>query len=128
MGYCIELVDHRFKIEKNNIDKAFATLKDFMKTQTRLAWVTPSIVVNSDDVFEAFDEIRYPLAENNNGDYILDYFNGEKLGDDEKILNSFAKYVVPGSYFEFSGEDGNLFRFVFDGEKCETKYPKVIWD
>jgi hypothetical protein len=46
-------------------------------------------------------------------------------GDDVEILNSIAKYVVPKSYIQFVGEDGSVFRFIFDGEKCEEKYPKI---
>lgn len=40
-------------------------------------------------MFEAFEEIRYPLSTDENGDY----FYGEEYGDDVEILNSIAKYV-----------------------------------
>jgi hypothetical protein len=128
MGYCIELTDNNFKIKKENLDDAFKALKEFMKTKKKVMWVEPSIIIKTKDVFEAFEEIGYPLATDKNGDYILDYFCGEKLGDDLEILKSIAPYVEKDTYIEFVGEDGDKFRFVFDGNKCEDKYPTVKWE
>lgn len=130
MGYCIGMTDNKFCIKKENLVSAFKKLQEFMKEKenSRMSWVEPKIVVETDSFEEAFDEIRYPLIENKNGDYELDYFAGEKLGDDVEILNSFAEYVEAGSYIGFIGEDGAVFRFVFDGSKCEFKNGKVDWE
>ena len=32
MGYCIDLTDHNFKIKKEDIEKAFNSLKEYIKT------------------------------------------------------------------------------------------------
>lgn len=36
MGYCIDLIEHNFKIKKENIELALNSLKEFMKTQKLL--------------------------------------------------------------------------------------------
>jgi hypothetical protein len=118
MGYCIDLTDHNFKIKKENEDKVLHDLKEFIKSNGRPMWVTPREVINSENIIEAFDAVRYELVEDENGDYVLEYFHGEKLGDDCEILNSIAKYVEVGSFIEFLGEDDESFRLTFNGEKC----------
>lgn len=123
MGYCIDLTEHNFRIKKENIEKAFDSLKGFMKAQRKLMWVTPGYIINAEDFQEAFEEIRYPLTTDESGDYVLDYFAGEKLGDDKEILNSIARHVVPNSYIEFHGEDGDTFKLIFNGETCEE-----VWE
>lgn len=80
------------------------------------------MVVNADDIYEAFHEIRYPLIEDENGDYVLEYFAGEKLGDCKKIFNSFAKFIEPNSFIEFEGEDGSVLKYTFDGNECKSEW------
>lgn len=34
----------------------------------------------------------------------------------------------PGSYIEMRGEDGALWRWVFDGKTCKEITAKITWD
>ncbi|MBX4266590.1 hypothetical protein [Clostridium estertheticum] len=128
MGYCMDLTENKFKIKKENEVNVLKALKDFAEENTQLRWVDSVVILEANDVFSAFEEIRYPLEIDANGDLVLEYFSGEKLGDDKLILNSIAKYVEPNSYLQFSGEDGEIFRYVFNGETCEEKAPKISWE
>lgn len=122
MGYCIDLTEYDFKIKKENADKVLKVLQVYMKTHERPMWVTPKNVIEANNIQDAFEEIRYSLITDENGDYILNDFYGEKLGDDKDILNSIAQYVVPDSFIEFEGEDGDDLRLEFDGKECNEKW------
>jgi hypothetical protein len=133
MGYCMDLQEKKFKIRKENAENVVNALKEFAKNfkgtyDNRIMWVDKSILINSESIEESFDEIRYPLTTDTNGDYIIDYFSGEKLGDDTQIFMAIAPFVEDGSYIEMSGEDGTLWRWVFKNGKCEEKYPEIKWD
>jgi len=126
MGYCIEMNKSTFAIKKENEGNALKALKDFAQKQTRLMWVSIGDLVQSESLSEAFEEIRYPLVDK--GDhYQIDYFRGEKLGDDYSIFYAISPYVE-SSYIEMMGEDGEKWRWVFENGKCEEIYPQVTWD
>lgn len=125
MGYCIEMIDSSFKIKKENAQLALDSLKDFCRNNPYLKWVSNDTVIHSEDIVEAFDEIRYPLITDENGDYVIEYFSGEKYGNCENIFNSMAEYIEEGSYVDFEGEDGCKFRFLISNGMCkETKIPR----
>jgi hypothetical protein len=127
MGYCVELTEKNFKIKKEDCEEILKALKEFIKDKEDLMWINERYFLECDNIERCFDLLRYPLYEN--GDcYEIDYMSGEKLGDEEKIFNSIAKFIEKDSYLQYIGEDGDIFRLVFDGEKCEYKYPKMIWD
>jgi len=54
-------------------------------------------------------------------------FNGVGRIDDE-ALKDMAPFVEAGSYLEMTGEDGAIWRYVFDGQKMEEKWPKIVWE
>lgn len=54
-------------------------------------------------------------------------FNNEKWYDDTLFFDIFAKYVEKGSYIEMSGEDGDLWRMIFDGEHCFEENATISW-
>lgn len=127
MGYCIELIEKNFKIKKENAKNVVDALRNFAlnftnKYNNRIMWVDKQSLIDSQSIEESFEEIRYPLTEDKNGDYVIDYFSGKKIGDDYQIFNAIAKYVEPNSFITFEGEDGDVFQFVFDGERCKYKW------
>jgi len=127
MGYCVDLQDNNFRFKKEDSENIFKALKEFANNVKKLMWADEYSILHAEDIEECFEELRYPLIENGEF-YEIDYFSGEKLGDEDKIFNSIAKYIEKDTYLEFVGEDGDVFRLVFDGEKCEYKYPKIVWE
>lgn len=126
MGYCVSLVGSNVKFKKADADVILLVLKDFAKNKS-LMWCDEDGILESDDIEECFEKLRYPLTEKEDY-YIIDDFYGEKLGDEKKIFNSIYKYIEKGSYLEYVGEDGDRFRLVFGDKECEYKYPTLIWD
>ena len=45
----------------------------------------------------------------------------------EKYLSVIAPFVEKDSYLEFCGEDGDVWRLVFDGIKVKEIRPKISW-
>ena len=123
MGYCMDLTEHSFKIKKEYEQNIIESLQSFAKSKIGgIMWVDKEPLLESNTLSEIFDEIRYSLKTDVNGDYELDEFIGEKMGDDLEIFNSIAMYIEPNSFIEFEGEDGDVFRFLFDGEECKYKF------
>ena len=123
MGYCMDLTEHSFKIKKEYEQNIIESLQNFAKSKIgRIMWVDKEPLLESNTLLEVFDEIRYSLKTDINGDYELDEFIGEKMGDDLETFNSIAMYIEPNSFIEFEGEDGDVFRFLFDGEECKYKF------
>jgi hypothetical protein len=54
-------------------------------------------------------------------------FEGEKAGDEDRIFKTIAPYVSADSYLEMRGEDGDLWRWVFDGKTCRSIRPTIVW-
>ena len=56
------------------------------------------------------------------------YFEGEKYGDDDLIFNAIAPYVEDGSYIQMNGEDGAIWRWVFENGKCVEKQATITFN
>jgi len=144
MGYCIEQKATDFFMKAEDKPKALEALKAIANDTDRMgggsfsggertfhfSWCDMSYV--NDTVFEkAFKKLRWETEEyqDDEGNIIDIEFYGEKLGGDEEyILNAIAPFVKAGSYIEMYGEDGNIWRWAFNGEKCEEIHPTITWE
>lgn len=132
MSCCVEITDDNLKISKDKEELILNDLKKFftevLEKGKSIRWVDECEIINAETLEDAFEEIGYVLCLKDDGFYYLDYMSNEKLGEEEEIFNSIAKHIVKGTYLEYMGGDGDLFRFVFNGEKCEYVSPKIIWE
>lgn len=128
MGYCISMKDSKFAIRKENKEKALDLLKQFVKKIGDLTWVDCSVVLESETLYEALEECRYELEEDSEGNVVDIYFVGEKIGEDHSIFNSIAPAIEDGSYIEMLGEDGCLWRWIFNDGVCKEKDAKILWE
>lgn len=127
MGYCISQNEAKFSMKADNKVPAFKALKAAASDKS-FCWINPATVKGCRTLEELMDECRWDLDENDDGDVIGIAFSGEKAGDDLKLFNALAPYVEAGSFIEMQGEDGALWRWVFDGKTCVEKTAKVSWD
>lgn len=127
MGYCIEMTESKFAIKKDNFENALKSLKavfvpenmncyDYIggKKYPHFSWVDTRTVLESINLVEALEEIRYVPQYNQNGDICNVEFIGQKYGDEEIFFRALAPYVEAGSYLYFKGEDGNKWKWVFN--------------
>lgn len=127
MGYYIEMTESKFIIKKENFEKALKSLKavfipenmnccDYIggEKYPHFSWVDTRTVLESTNLVEALEEIRYVPQYNQNGDICNVEFIGQKYGDEEIFFRALAPYVEAGSYLCFKGEDGNKWKWVFN--------------
>jgi len=130
MGYYITVTDQYVlipndqKVEALKALKAMATKTDQMGgggysggevIERWFSWVDMKQLANATTVVEAFNAWRYVFSENDDG-VVLDYFNGEKLGDDALLWETMAPFIKDGGFIEVHGEDA-FWRWKFnDGQ------------
>jgi hypothetical protein len=136
MGYCISHEEGSIKIKKENMKIILQTLSDYFKSNT-LRWVD-GFDINEVDLGEDNEEddlmtiediwsdLRYEIKEEDNY-YIITDFLGEKYGDDDTLFKIIAPCCEDG-FLQFSGEDGEHFRFIIKDGEFEEKYAEINWD
>lgn len=127
MGYCIDQREAQFNILPSNFAPALAAIKALAGQETisdgsgrHFPWVETKDFLKAETLSQAMDAWRWNLRINEETGEVEDlWFEGEKLGDDEILFNAIAPFVEKGSYIEMGGEDGEVWRWVFDGTKCK---------
>lgn len=134
MGYCMEQTESSFFIANENKAHALRAIKNLAGRETiknsggpHFSWVSTDGFMKARSLEAAMAEWRWDIYEDENGNVNEIQFSGEKSGDDEILFKAIAMYVKPGSYIEMRGEDGCMWRWVFDGDTCKEKYAKVDW-
>jgi hypothetical protein len=61
------------------------------------------------------------------GDVRVEWFSGEKWGDDEKLWTVLAPFVQKGGSIEWRGEDDERWRYVFTGEGMKEQRGMTVW-
>ena len=137
MGYCITQTDTRFFIPQEFHGLALAAIKELMLEKytadggveviLSYTWVNTDEVVQSETLSDALYAWRWEAETNPNGDIDAIYFGGEKQGSDECLFRVISPFVKEGSYISMRGEDGEMWRWYFDGQKCIEQYGTVVW-
>lgn len=127
MGYEMSLKEQKFFIKKEDKEKALELLKDLLRSDNEIRWVSKRGIIDSITLEEAIEECCWVLKNDGDGNVNGISFEMEKLGDEYKIFNAIAPTVKNGSFIEMRGEDGNVWRWVFKDGKCEEVKPKIEW-
>jgi hypothetical protein len=135
MGYYMEMTESKFNIKKENFGQTLEALKSVFVPENmsaadyiggnvypHFAWVNTDVVLNSETLGEALEEIRYDPKYNSNGDICGVEFTGEKYGDEKIFFAALAPYVESGSYVGFVGEDDCEWQWVFNDGAVEKVY------
>ena len=142
MGYCMSMRDSKIRIPASKHDRCLAAIRALSGRGTayyssggHYSWVRTHEFANATTLREALAAWRWvdPNQDltNPDNDKSKDieelYFSGEKLGDDEILMNAIAPYVEAGSYIEMVGEDADYWRWYFDGEGCYHQEGHVVY-
>jgi hypothetical protein len=142
VGYCISLTDSRFKINAADKMAAYKAVERLdqtgkkgggsyaggMQTQAWFSWVDADFMARSETLEDIFDHWRYPVGNDNDGNIVEIEFTGEKIGDENQLFAAIAPFVEHGSYLEYQGEDGAMWRYVFEGGQFREVSATVVWD
>lgn len=134
MGYCMTQRDSSFVIIKDNQQAALKAVQSLAGGETisdsygpHYSWVDKDFAQNK-DLRSIMDAWRWTVRFNDEGDVVRIDFDGEKLGDDIVLFKALAPFVKKDSFIEMDGEDGCLWRWVFDGTTCKETSPTVTWE
>lgn len=134
MAYGVECTDLSFAIGKKNISKVLESLvqsKYFCLAREPEDCIeiarTGTEEEQQDLLHELLTDNGYAPEFDQNGNVAdLSHQSGYWY-DDNKFFEVFASYVEKGSYIQMAGEDGQLWRMLFDGEHCREVMPVISW-
>lgn len=130
MGYVIGMKESTISISLENANKIMNVLKKYIEEKNPdWRWINCQYLKECCERYhfdEVMEELRYAIVVQD-GSYKIDYFVGEKLGEDIEIFNVISPFIDDG-YIEMYGEDGDRWRWIFKKGKVETRYPKVEWE
>ena len=136
MGYCMEQQGSSFTIKPSNVAGALASIKALAGKETisdssgrHFSWVETSEFLEAETLSQAMGAWLWMLDTDEETGGVQDVnFEGEKIGDEAALFGAIAPFVEPGSYIEMHGEDGSIWRWIFDGKTCTEKTATVSWD
>lgn len=128
MGYCMTQMEHKFNIKRENIPMAWEALKKVLKGSKINSWVDNAGALNARNFEETMKKCRWEVESYESDGIDNIEFYGEKLGDDAEVFAAIAPYVEPDSYIQMQGEDGYIWRWVFDGKTVEEKTGRIVFD
>lgn len=130
MGYCIEQQAGRFRMRADQFPLALGALKALAARAPHqrfghFSWVDTGTLMRAQTVVEFLKEWRWHPTLDVQGNIVDLSFEGEKLGDDKQLLDALAPFVEVGSFLQMLGEDGEGWRWVFDGSRCIEQQAQV---
>lgn len=129
MGYCVDVERGTFSFDVEKGNEVLELIKQGIRDKKIIEerWINFDILLNSETIEEAFEELRFMLYIDNNK-YMIDYFSGEKLGGYEEELFKCIAPCINDGYLEYIGEGGEKWRYIFKNGECREVYPKLIWE
>ena len=127
MGYCMKQRGSRFRMAAEKLPAALAAVQALAEQKTSFQWVDSNFAQAS-TVAEILEAWRWegefdPIT----GDLTDIHFIGEKLGDEEILFQALAPFVDKESFIEMEGEDGDLWRWTFDGQQMIEQVARITW-
>ena len=128
MRYCMQQRDSHFRMAAEKLPAALAAVQALAEQKTSFQWVDSNFARQASTVAEILEAWRWegefdPIT----GDLTDIHFIGEKLGDEEILFQALAPFVDKGSFIEMQGEDGDLWRWTFDGQQMIEQVARITW-
>lgn len=98
------------------------------QTEWNYDWVNPPPEGGFTSLVAALEEWRYSATTHDNGDVEIEYFTGEKWGDDPRLFDVIAPFVSENAVIFCRGEDGSHWKHVFKDGKCEELEGKIVYE
>jgi hypothetical protein len=135
MGYCISVLKADVKILAVNQIWALKAVQSLHGKETqcgkppRFSWVSDGFH-KIDNLKDILREWRWAASYDKKQNIVSLEFTGEKYGDDAVLFDALAPFIEAGGEIHFTGEDGDQWKYLFDG-KCRTEKQgkvEVKWD
>ena len=143
----INQLDSYFNMKKETFDDALKVTKALLTVEAKDKYGTTGYVMQGGEVTsrhygfvqeenvarannfkDAAQAFRWDMWIDDEGDIYSTTFNGEKYtGSEITFLNAIAPYVREGSYIEMQGEEGERWKWYFDGMECIEYQAKILY-
>lgn len=135
MGYYIDLVDAEWEIEES--PKSLATIREMpvkyhaikrggsSSGEKWFSWMNDTDIANAETVESVFRHLGFDTESADNGFKLVGY--NSKTGQEDLFLAVMAPFTKDGSYIEWRGEDGALWKFEIRGGRMFRSESEIIW-
>jgi hypothetical protein len=122
VGYYVQLVEADFTIpESQEVLDALRAMpvkyKEYQRggdgTNKWFSWMSDEEIEGAESVRGLFEALGFDCRDYGNGTFSLDGYD-DKTRQEEMFLAVVAPFVAKGSYTQWRGEDGELYRFTVD--------------
>lgn len=122
MSYTIHQTNSAFYISEENLTPAFTALKALCEDRN---WYNGLRKIRH--LEDAVGRFGWNMEFDDDGNIsdiklLRDYAENEQA-----MFSALAPYVKAGSFIQMSGEENEIWRWVFDGATCVMKKPTISW-
>lgn len=115
----MQMTDCSFSIPAHNKLPALLAIKDVVSGNQK--WWNYANLLQAKTLEEIMRLWYYAVESDPNGDIYSIDFHGDKISNETLMFEAIAPYVTSGSYIQMQGEDGLIWRWVFeDGDFREA--------
>ena len=134
MGYYVDLVEADFTIpEREDVLEALREMPKKYKALQRggdgtnkwFSWMSDEEIENAVSVKAVFESLGFDCFDYGNNTFGLSSYNN-KMGQEDLFLATVAPFVESGSYTQWRGEDGELWRYTVRYGKLTVQTPREI--
>lgn len=127
MGYEMRQRGSQFLLYAENKPAALRALQKMLEGGHQYRWVENRAIAHAIYLEEALDEWGWEAKHSETAGINGLEFQREKAGDEDALFAALAPFVEPGSYIEMQGEEGELWRWVFDGASVQRIEARTSW-
>jgi hypothetical protein len=123
MGYCIFLLESEIFIATGSEVPLFSAIEKLTQADRverhgrAYSFIDYDKCVRATDLHSALMAWRWATDTDELGNITSLDFIGEKLGDEEVLFEAIAPFVQDGSYIQMAGDDGRIWRWLFQSGK-----------
>lgn len=134
MGYYVDLVEADFTIpETAEVLQALREMPKKYKalqrggdgTNSWFSWMSDEEIESAESARFIFESLSFDCQDYGNGTFGLTSYNS-KMGQEDLFLAVVAPFVENGSYTQWRGEDGELWRYTVERGKLTVQTPREI--
>ncbi|MFZ9728338.1 MAG: hypothetical protein ACO3CD_04935 [Candidatus Nanopelagicaceae bacterium] len=135
MGYYIDLTDAEWEISES--PEALATIREMpvkyhaikrggsSNGEKWFSWMNDTEIETTDTVENVFNQLGFE-TDKVDGGFKLTAYNS-KTGQEDLFLAVMAPFTKDGSYIEWRGEDGELWKFEIHGGRMFRTESEIVW-
>ena len=125
MGYYIDVMDTNFRIPADKVNDAYEAMKSIQQVGS---WVDANFA-SCKDLSSIVNAWRWEVElDADSGDVVDINFCRSKLGDEDLLFSTLAPFVDGGSYIDVQGEEGERWRWFFDGTRMREVNCHAVYD